>query len=70
MQIKSVKMNISKEKKVCSVARGQIHTQADKQADRQTHKQTDTARESEYREHPFRVSGIFASTYHQGSVQY
>ena len=24
---------------------------------------------SEYRGHPFRVSGIFSSTYHQGSVQ-
>jgi len=24
---------------------------------------------SEYRGHPFRVSGIFPSTYHQGSVQ-
>ena len=42
--------------KVCSVAREQTHTQTD------TH-------ESEYREHPFRVSGIFPSTYHQGSVQ-
>ena len=26
--------------------------------------------ESEYRGHPFRVSGIFPSIYHQGSVQY
>ena len=26
--------------------------------------------ESEYRGHPFRVSGIVPSTYHQGSVQY
>ena len=25
--------------------------------------------ESENREHPFRVSGIFPSTYHQGAVQ-
>ena len=39
--------------KVCSVARD-------------TH--TDT-QESEYRGHPFRVSGMFPSTYHQGSVQ-
>ena len=29
---------------------------------------TDT--KDEYRGHPFRVSGIFPSTYHQGSVQY
>jgi len=26
--------------------------------------------EGEYRGHPFRISGIFPSTYHQGSVQY
>ena len=33
--------------------------------------QTDTqTHESEYRGHPFRVSGILPSTYHQGSVQY
>ena len=77
MPIKSVKMKISKNKKmrfflmsqgsldpkirflgqkVCSVARVQTH--------RQTHRH-----ESEYRGHPFRVSGIFPSTYHQGSVQ-
>ena len=43
--------------KVCSVAR--VHT--DRQTDRH---------ESEYRGHPFRVSGIFPSPYHQGSVQY
>ena len=43
--------------KVCSVAR----SQTDRQTDRH---------ESEYRGHPFRVSGIFPSTYHQGSVQY
>ena len=40
--------------KVCSVAR--LHTHTD------THR-------SEYRGHPFRVSRIFPSTYHQGSVQ-
>ena len=51
--------------KVCSVAR--VHT--DTQTHRQTHRQTDR-HESEYRGHPFRVSGIFPSTYHQGSVQY
>ena len=34
-----------------------------------TDRQTDR-HESEYRGHPFRVSGIFPSTYHQGSVQY
>ena len=78
MPIKSVKMKISKNKKmrfflmsqgsldpkirfigqkVCSVAR----VQTDGHTDRH---------ESEYRGHPFRVSGIFPSTYHQGSVQY
>ena len=25
--------------------------------------------ETDYREHPFRVSGFFPSTYHQGSAQ-
>ena len=33
-----------------------------------TDRHTDT-HESENRGHPFRVSGIFPSTYHQGSVQ-
>ena len=46
--------------KVCSVARVQRDTQTDRQTD--TH-------ESENRGHPFRVSGIFPSTYHQGAVQ-
>ena len=41
---------------VCHVARGQT----DRHTDRH---------ESEYRGHPFRVSGIFPSTYHQGAVQ-
>ena len=42
--------------KVCPVARG--HT------DRQTHRH-----ESDYCGHPFRVSGVLPSTYHQGSAQ-
>ena len=42
--------------KMCSVAR--------LQSDRQTH-----THESDYRGHPFRVSGFFPSTYHQGSAQ-
>ena len=46
--------------KVCSVAR--------LQTDRQTDTQTDT-HESDYCGHPFRVSGVFPSTYHQGSAQ-
>ena len=37
-------------------------------AHRQTDRHTDR-HESEYRGHPFRVSGIFPSTYHQGTVQ-
>ena len=46
--------------KVCFVARVQTDTQTDTQTDRH---------ESEYIGHPFRVSGIFPSTYQQGSVQ-
>ena len=46
--------------KMCSAARGRT--------DRQTDRQTDT-HESENRGHPFRVSGIFPSTCHQGAVQ-
>ena len=45
--------------KVCPVAC--LHT------DRQTDGQTD--RQSDYCGHPFRVSGFFPSTYHQGSAQ-
>ena len=45
--------------KVCSVAR--LHTQTDTQTN--TH-------ESKNRGHLFRVSGVFPSTYHQGSAQY
>ena len=77
MAIKSGKMTISKNKKmrffimsqgsvnpkirflgqkVCSVARLQTDTQTDRH-------------ESDYRGHPFRVSGVFPSTYHQGSAQ-
>ena len=33
-----------------------------------THRQTDT--QGDYCGHPFRVSGFFPSTYHQGSAQY
>ena len=51
--------------KVCSVARE--HT--DRQTDGRTDRQTDT-HESDYCGHPFRVSGVFPSTYHQGSAQY
>merc|ERR1711923_604806 len=75
MPIKSVKMKISKNKKnrfflmsqgsfnpkirflgqkVYPVARGRTDTD--------TH-------ESDYCGHPFRVSGVFPSTYHQGSAQ-
>ena len=82
MSIKSVKMKISKNKKmrfflmsqgsldpkirfigqkVFSVTRVQTDGHTDTQTDRH---------ESEYRGHPFRVSGNVPSTYHQGSVQY
>ena len=42
--------------KVCPVARSRTDTQTDRH-------------QSEYRGHPFRVSGIFPSTFHQGSAQ-
>ena len=58
------KMKISKKQKIrflcqkmCSVAREQTYIQTYR-------------RGSGYRGHPFRVSGICPSTYHQGSVQY
>ena len=81
MPIKSVKMKISKNKKmrfflmsqgslnpkirflgqkVCPVARERTYRQTDRQTDRH---------ESDYCGHPFRVSGVFPSTYHQGSAQ-
>ena len=46
--------------KMWSVARVRTYTQ--------THRHTDT--QSDYCGHPFRVSGVFPSTYHQGSAQY
>ena len=46
--------------KVCLVARGRT--------DRQTDTHTDT-HESDYCGHPFRVSGVLPSTYHQGSAK-
>ena len=48
---------------VCSVAREQTHTDTDTLTQTHTHL-------SEYRGHPFRISGMLPSTYHQGSVQY
>ena len=86
MPIKSVKMKISKNKKMrfFLISQGSLNPKirflgqnvcsvAWLQTDRQTHRQTDRhtdRHESEYRGHPYRVSGIFPSTYHQGSVQY
>ena len=49
--------------KVCPVARARTDGRTNRQTDRH---------ESEYRGHPFRVSGFFTnfpSTYHQGAVQ-
>ena len=48
--------------KVRSVAR--VRTDRHTQTDRHTY-----THESEYRGHPFRFSGFFPSTYHQGSAQ-
>ena len=79
MPIKSVKMKISKNKKKCisflcpkDRSTQKIRFLAQKLwsvARIQRNRHTDR-HESEYRGHPFRVSGIFPSTYHQGSVQY
>ena len=85
MPIKSVKRKISKNKKmrfflmsqgsldpnirligqkVCFVARVQTDTHTDRQTDRQTDRH-----ESDYCGHPFGVSGVFPSTFHEGSAQ-
>ena len=69
MPIKSVKMKVSKNKKMCFFGsfNPKIRFLCQKVcsvASVQTHRH-----ESEYRGHPFRVSGIFPSTY-QGSVQH
>ena len=50
--------------KVCSAAR----VRTDRRTDGHTDRRTDT-HESDYRGHPFRVSRVFPSTYHQGSAQ-
>ena len=44
-------------KKFCTKVKGELYSPV-----------TDT-HESEHRGHPFRFSGMFSSTYHQGSVQ-
>ena len=59
MPLKSVKMKIKKKK--VPRAKGGL---CSPRTDRHKHIQ------SEYRGHPFRVLGMFPSTYHQGSVQY
>ena len=72
-------MNISKNKKkmfffscpkehLTQKVGSQVKRCALQPAYRRTHRQTDR-HESEYIGHPFRVSGIFPSAYHQGSVQ-
>ena len=48
------------DKKVCQVARVRIDGRTDRQTN--TH-------ESDYCGHPLRLSGVFPSTYHQGSAQ-
>ena len=78
MPIKSVKMKISKNKKMrfFVISQGYARFLAQKlwsvarvQRHRQTHRHTDR-HESDYRGHPFRVSGVFPSPYHQGSAQF
>ena len=79
MHIKSVKMTISKNKimRFFLMSQGPLNpkNQVPRSkgvtciplTDRQTDRQTDTL-ESDYRVHPFRVSGVFPSTYHHGSA--
>jgi len=81
MQIKSVKIKISKNKKKCFflMSQGSIDPKirflgqkvcsvAHVQTDGQTDTQTDTKVNTE--DILLRVSGIFPSTHHQGSVQF
>ena len=72
----NVKMNISKKQKNVFFSNVPKITQPKNQIPRsnivlsssRTDGHTDT-HESEYRGHPFRVSGFFLSTYHRGSIQ-
>ena len=77
MPIKSVKMKISKNKKMrfFLMSQGSLNPKIRflgqnvwSAAPSQTDRQTDT--QSDYWGHPFRVSGLCPSTYHQGSAQY
>ena len=76
MPIKNIKIKISKNKKKVIFSHVPRITQPKNSVPKpksvpfspRTHRRTDT-HESEYRGHPFRVSGIVPSTYHQGSAQ-
>ena len=71
MHIKSVKMNVSKNEKMrlflMSKGSQEIRLLGQKICS-VAHLRTD-GHESDYCGHPFRVSGVFPSTYHQGSAQ-
>ena len=75
MPIKSGKMRISKNKKLRFFLMSQASLNPNiRFLDQKvcpvatdTHRQTDT--QSDYWGHPFRLSGFFPSTYHQGSAQ-
>ena len=82
MPIKSVEIKISKKKKIrfLLMSEGSLNPKirflgqkvcpaAHERTNGQTHRLTDT-HERDYWGHPFRVSGVFPSTYHQGSAQY
>ena len=61
------------EERICVCVRAHacvfVYSRArDRQIDMQTDRQTDR-HESDYCGHLFRVSGVFPSTYHQGSAQ-
>ena len=74
MRIKSVKMKILKNKKMrfFLISQGSLNPKIRVLGQKVcpvARGQTDT-HESDYRGHPFRVSGVFPSTYHQVSAQY
>ena len=71
MPIKSVKMKISKNKNMHFFSCPKDHSTLGQKVCHVGcwHTDTRTHRQSDYCGHPFRVSGFYPSTYHQGSAQ-